>query len=161
MERGRPSSTWVTRVIGGALIVLGLVPPIHGFTQFVRAGGTPMPGAMTTKLVVTGFNRYVRNPIYLGALTAFLGETNLLWHASLLAYAMTAWLDMAAFVHWYEEPSLVHRFGAEYEAYRHAVPAWLPEERRASVTDHKATAPDGGDDTHCDPFRHGTLRSPA
>ena len=33
-----------------------------------------MPGAMTRRLVVTGVNRYVRNPIYLGAVAIFVGE---------------------------------------------------------------------------------------
>ena len=32
-------------VLGIVLIALGLIPPVHVFAQFVRAGGTPMPGA--------------------------------------------------------------------------------------------------------------------
>jgi protein-S-isoprenylcysteine O-methyltransferase Ste14 len=96
------------------------------FVQFVRAGGTPMPGAMTTRLVVTGLNRYVRNPIYLGAVTIFVGEALLLGRLSLLLYAVAAWVGIAAFVRWYEEPALVRRFGADYQVYRRAVPAWLP-----------------------------------
>jgi protein-S-isoprenylcysteine O-methyltransferase Ste14 len=32
----------------------------------------------------------------------------------------------AVFVHWYEEPALARRFGAEYEIYRREVPAWRP-----------------------------------
>jgi protein-S-isoprenylcysteine O-methyltransferase Ste14 len=41
---------------------------------------------MTTRLVVTGLNRYVRNPIYLGAVTIFVGEALLLGRLSLLLY---------------------------------------------------------------------------
>jgi len=48
--------------VGVLLIVAGLIPPVHAFVQFVRAGGTPMPGAMTSRLVVAGFHRHVRNP---------------------------------------------------------------------------------------------------
>jgi protein-S-isoprenylcysteine O-methyltransferase Ste14 len=33
------------------------------------------------------------------------------------------------FVHVYEEPVLTRWFGAEYEAYRRAVPAWWPRLR--------------------------------
>ena len=121
-----PSFAGLTRVIGGVLIVLGLVPPLHVFTQFVRAGGTPVPGAMSTELVVTGFNGYVRNPIYLGAVTIFVGEAVLFWQVSLLGYALAAWAGIAAFVRWYEEPALLRRFGADYEQYRQAVPAWIP-----------------------------------
>ncbi|QFU89847.1 hypothetical protein YIM_23350 [Amycolatopsis sp. YIM 10] len=43
----------------------------------------------------------------------------------LLAYAAAAWAVPAAFVRWYEEPT----FGAGYEEYRRAVPAWLPRLR--------------------------------
>jgi protein-S-isoprenylcysteine O-methyltransferase Ste14 len=31
---------------------------------------------------------------------------------------------MTAFAHGHEEPALVRQFGAQYEAYRRAVPAW-------------------------------------
>jgi protein-S-isoprenylcysteine O-methyltransferase Ste14 len=118
----------IVRVLGLVLIAAGLIPAVHVFAQFVRARGTPMPGAMTTRLVVTGFNRYVRNPIYLGSVTVFIGESLLLGRASLLVYA-AGWAGAAAFVHWYEEPALVRRFGADYEAYRRAVPAWTPRRR--------------------------------
>src|SRR5665213_1552166 len=65
----QPLPSWgLPATLGVLLIVVGLVPPVHVFVQFVRAGGTPMPGAMTKRLVVSGFNRYVRNPIYLGAM---------------------------------------------------------------------------------------------
>ncbi|MER9896400.1 hypothetical protein NKJ40_30960, partial [Mesorhizobium sp. M0119] len=33
---------------------------------------------------------------------------------------------MISFVKLYEEPTLARRYGAEYEAYRRAVPGWLP-----------------------------------
>ena len=112
--------------LGVLMIVVGLVPPVHVFVQFVRAGGTPMPGAMTKRLVVSGFNRYVRNPIYLGAIGIFLGEALVLWRVNVLLYAIAVWFGAAAFVRWYEEPALVRRFGADYEEYREAVPAWRP-----------------------------------
>lgn len=116
----------LVRVVGAVLIVVGLIPPVDVFARFVRAGGTPMPGAMTTTLVVAGFNRYVRNPIYCGAVTVLVGEAALLWQVSLLVYSLVVWVGAAAFVRWYEEPALTRRFGADYEAYRQAVPAWIP-----------------------------------
>lgn len=136
----QPYPYWaIVRVVGVVLIAAGLIPPVHVFAQFVRAGGTPMPGAMTTRLVVTGFNRYVRNPIYLGAVTVFIGEALLLGRASLLVYAVAAWAGVAAFVRWYEEPALQRRFGAEYEAYRRAVPAWIPRPRPWNPNDRPST----------------------
>ena len=136
----QPYPYWaIVRVVGVVLIAAGLIPPVHVFAQFVRAGGTPMPGAMTTRLVVTGFHRYVRNPIYLGAVTVFIGEALLLGRASLLVYAVAAWAGVAAFVRWYEEPALQRRFGAEYEAYRRAVPAWIPRPRPWNPNDRPST----------------------
>jgi protein-S-isoprenylcysteine O-methyltransferase Ste14 len=136
----QPYPYWgIVRVLGVVLIAVGLIPPVHVFAQFVRAGGTPMPGAMTTRLVVTGFNRYVRNPIYLGAVTIFIGEALLLGQTSLLVYAAAAWAGVAAFVHWYEEPTLDRRFGADYEAYRRAVPAWIPRARPWNPRDRSGT----------------------
>jgi protein-S-isoprenylcysteine O-methyltransferase Ste14 len=85
-----------------------------------------MPGAMTRRLVVSGFSRYVRNPIYLGSVTIFAGEAVLLGQLSVLVYAIATWGGAAVFVRRYEEPALARRFGAAYEAYRRAVPAWRP-----------------------------------
>ncbi|WP_353508446.1 methyltransferase [Intrasporangium sp.] len=126
------------RVLGVILIVVGLVPPVLLFTEFVRAGGTPMPGAMTTRLV-TGFNRYVRNPIYLGVVTILIGEALLLGKARLFGYALAAWAGVAAFAPWYEEPVLARRFGADYEAYRRAVPAWMPRRQPWNPNDRSST----------------------
>ena len=122
-----PLPYWsVAEAVGILLIVAGLIPAVHVFVQFVRAGGTPMPGAMTGRLVVTGFNRHVRNPIYLAAMTIFVGEALLFGQLSMLVYTIAVWVGAAAFVRWYEEPALAARFGADYEAYRPAVPAWRP-----------------------------------
>jgi protein-S-isoprenylcysteine O-methyltransferase Ste14 len=44
-------------------------------------------------------------------------------------YAAFVGAAFGAFVRWYEEPTLLRRFGARYEAYRRAVPAWWPRRR--------------------------------
>ena len=71
----------------------------------------------------------MRNPIYLGTLVIILGEALLLGQPSLLPYAALVWLAAAVFVRRYEEPTLASRFGADFEAYRRAVPAWIPRLR--------------------------------
>ena len=125
-----PGSTPAWRVVLGVLlIVVGLIPPVHAFVQFVKAGGTPMPIAPTERLVVSGFNRFVRNPMYAGLLTAIVGQAVLFGSLWLLLYAAVGWIVTAAFVHWYEEPTLVRRYGTEYENYRRNVPAWIPRLR--------------------------------
>jgi protein-S-isoprenylcysteine O-methyltransferase Ste14 len=113
-------------VLGVVLIVGGLIPPVHAFIQFAKAGGTPMPAAPTERLVVTGFNRFVRNPMYVGLLTAILGQALLFDSLTLVFYAAFFWIATASFVHWYEEPTLVEKYGEQYEEYRRNVPAWTP-----------------------------------
>lgn len=115
--------------VGVVLTVAGLIPPVHAFAQFVMAGGTPMPIAPTQRLVVTGFNRYVRNPMYVGLIVAILGQALLFGSMGLVVYAAVAWIITASFVRWYEEPTLVREYGSEYEAYRRNVHAWRPRWR--------------------------------
>ena len=116
-------------VAGALLIGVGTVPVVSVFVAFARAGGTPLPLAPTRRLVVSGFNRYVRNPVYLGSVLIFGGEALLFGRMSLLVYTAIGWAGAAGFVRWYEEPVLRRRFGGEYEAYRRAVPAWRPRLR--------------------------------
>ncbi len=121
-----PAPSPLRIIFGAVLIALGLIPPVHAFIQFAKAGGTPMPVAPTERLVVTGFNRFVRNPMYLGLLIAILGQALLFDSPWLVLYAATGWIATASFVHWYEEPTLVRTYGEQYEEYRRNVPAWTP-----------------------------------
>jgi protein-S-isoprenylcysteine O-methyltransferase Ste14 len=112
-------------------IAAGLVVLLRAFARFVREGrGTPAPIAPTEQLVIGGEYRYVRNPMYVAVVTIILGQALLFLDLSLLLYGVLAWGVMASFVHWYEEPALGRRYGAQYEEYRRTVPAWLPRVRR-------------------------------
>jgi protein-S-isoprenylcysteine O-methyltransferase Ste14 len=118
------------RVLGGILLVAGLIALIRAFVRFVMEGiGTPAPIAAPERLVVGGVYRYVRNPMYVAVLAAIVGQGLLLGRLGLLLYAAATWLVVAAFVRWYEEPTLTRRFGEDYETYRRAVPAWWPRLR--------------------------------
>jgi protein-S-isoprenylcysteine O-methyltransferase Ste14 len=75
---------------------------------------------------VTGFNRYVRNPMYVGMLVVLLGQAMLFGSFALLGFAAFLGILAAAVVRWHEEPIVVRRFGSEYETYRRNVHAWLP-----------------------------------
>ena len=111
---------FVAEAVGIVLIIDGLIPAVHVVAQFVRAGRRQMPGAMTGRLVVTGFNRYVRNPIYLAAMTIIVGEALRFGQLSRLLYTIAVRVGAAAFVRWYEEPALAARFGATTRS------AWRP-----------------------------------
>jgi protein-S-isoprenylcysteine O-methyltransferase Ste14 len=129
----------VAQGIGVVLIVAGLVPVVHAFTQFAKAGGTSVPLAPTQRLVVTGFNRFVRNPMYVGLLVVILGQALLFGSIDLVVYAVVMWVVSASFVHWYEEPTLMRRYGAGYDTYRYNVRAWIPRLRPwTPVADHQS-----------------------
>jgi protein-S-isoprenylcysteine O-methyltransferase Ste14 len=132
-----PLPYWVAaQALGVVLICAGIIPTVHAFVQFARAGGTPMPIAAPRHLVVNGFNRHVRNPMYVGLLLTIIGQALLLGRFGLLLYAAIMWGVSASFVRWYEEPTLTRQFGAEYVAYRHAVPAWWPRLRPWTPSEH-------------------------
>ena len=118
------------RVLGGVVLVTGLIALVGAFVRFVVEGlGTPTPVAAPEHLVVGGVYRYVRNPMYMAVLAVIVGQSLLLGRLGLLLHACVAWVAVAAFVRFYEEPTLTRSFGADYEAYRCAVPAWWPRLR--------------------------------
>src|SRR5918992_1678104 len=127
----QPVPYWAPmRVLGAILLVAGLIVLVQAFVRFVVEGlGTPAPIAAPQRLVVGGLYHYVRNPMYVAILAAIVGQALLLGQLGLLLYAAALWLITAAFVRWYEEPTLTRRFGVDYEAYRRAVPAWWPRLR--------------------------------
>jgi protein-S-isoprenylcysteine O-methyltransferase Ste14 len=115
------------RAAGIVLIVLGLVPLVESFARFVWKGlGTPAPVFPTRHLVVSGFYRHVRNPMYLGLVAAIAGEGLLAGSIPLLIYALLVWLGFFLFVMLYEEPTLKRSFGADYQNFRRHVPRWIP-----------------------------------
>jgi protein-S-isoprenylcysteine O-methyltransferase Ste14 len=133
----KPLPYWAPmRVIGVMLLAAGLIALIQAFARFVVEGfGTPVPIAAPDRLVVGGLYRYVRNPMYVAALAIIVGQALALGQLGLLIYAVALWLITATFVRFYEEPTLTHRFGADYEAYRRAVPAWWPRLRPWKLSD--------------------------
>lgn len=124
------------RALGGLLLVAGAGALAHSFARFVLEGvGTPAPVAPPERLVVGGLYRHVRNPMYLAILAAVAGQALWLGRVALLLYAGAFLVAAASFVRWYEEPTLLARFGADYMAYRRAVPRWRPRLRPWNVGD--------------------------
>ncbi|MGH2631739.1 MAG: methyltransferase family protein [Actinomycetota bacterium] len=115
------------RLVGLVLVAASVIVLAEAFVRFVREGrGTPAPIAPTERLVVGGFYRYVRNPMYVAVLATIVGEALALGSPVLLVYGLVVWVAFATFIRAYEEPHLAARFGEGYLAYRTAVPAWLP-----------------------------------
>ena len=122
-----PPPSAAIRLLGLGLIVAGAAVLIGAFAMFVLEGrGTPAPVAPTERLVVGGLYRHVRNPMYLAVTGTIVGQALFLGRWELLAYAALFLGTTAAFVRWYEEPTLRDQFGVGYETYRRAVPGWWP-----------------------------------
>jgi len=110
-----------------ALIVAGLVPLLESIWRFVVVGrGTLVPAVPPEHLVVSGFYRYVRNPMYAGVISVITGEAVLFRSRSLATEAFWVWVAIELFVRLYEEPKLLRIFGDEYTNYRLHVRRWLP-----------------------------------
>jgi len=136
-----PFSLWAPlRVVGAVLIIVGVLALLDSFRRFVVEGlGTPAPVAPTEQLVVGGLYRYVRNPMYVAVAATIFGQALLLGQLELFVYGAVFVAVVAAFVHWYEEPTLARTYGEQYEEYRRSVPGWIP---RASAWASRSSRPD-------------------
>jgi protein-S-isoprenylcysteine O-methyltransferase Ste14 len=119
------------QIVGSLLIATGTAGLLSAFAGFVMEGkGTPAPVAPPTRLVIGGLYRFVRNPMYLAVILVVVGQALILGRVELCLYAGAAWLVTVALVRWIEEPILRTRFGADYDMYQRAVPAWVPRRPR-------------------------------
>lgn len=103
------------------LIVLGTIVTVARFVWFPVEGiGTPFPTdpRSSRRVMVRGPYRYVRNPMYESYFPVIVGEALPLTRPVPFIYAAVLLAGLVAFVHWWEEPTMVKRFGAAYEAYR-------------------------------------------
>jgi protein-S-isoprenylcysteine O-methyltransferase Ste14 len=118
---------------------IAAVPSVLGFAVALRCiwdfgwtgHGTPAPMVPPTRLVVVGFYRYVRNPMYLGFFVGWAGLWIIFGRANWVAIAgaCAVLLGTALFVRLYEEPHLRKIFGAQYEEYCRNVRRWMPRMR--------------------------------
>ena len=118
---------------------LGAIPSVLGFAVALRcvwdfgwAGqGTPAPFAPPQRLVAVGFYRYVRNPMYVGFATGWIGLWVIFGHPNpvLIAAVAAVALGVHLFVVFYEEHTLRAKFGADYEEYCRNVSRWWPRVR--------------------------------
>jgi protein-S-isoprenylcysteine O-methyltransferase Ste14 len=116
-----------------AVIAAGVLLYARCVWVFAVVGrGTPGPWDPPRRLIAVGPYRWVRNPIYLAALLIVAGETWLFGSAALVLYGGGAAVGFHLLVVAYEEPRLRARFGEQYEAYRRAVPRWIPRPPRAT-----------------------------
>ncbi len=111
---------WVAMVCGGVLALL------CGVNFAFRGRGTPAPFDPPVEFIAVGPYRYVRNPMYLGALALLAGYGLVVGSVAVLILTAGAGLLAHAFVVLVEEPGLRRRFGESYERYTRSVMRWLP-----------------------------------
>lgn len=115
---------------------LAVLPSVLGFAVALRCvwdfgwtgHGTPAPMVPPRRLVVVGFYRFVRNPMYLGFATGWVGLWVVFGHPNprAIAAVTAVALGVHLFVLLYEEPTLRRKFGVDYELYCQNVSRWLP-----------------------------------
>jgi len=118
---------------------LAALPSVLGFSVALRCvwdfgwtgQGTPAPMVPPKRLVVVGFYRYVRNPMYLGFAAGWIGLWVVFGHPDpvLIAAVVAVALGVHLFVVFYEEPTLRKKFGADYIDYCQNVSRWWPRVR--------------------------------
>ena len=118
---------------------IAAIPSVLGFAVAMRCvwdfgwtgRGTPAPIVPPQRLVVVGFYRYVRNPMYVGFAAGWIGLWIVFGHATLPSIAIVAAvaLGIHLFVVLYEEPTLRKKFGEDYKTYCRNVSRWMPRIR--------------------------------
>lgn len=128
--RGLELPAW-TAFVGSPLLLIGALVVLSCVVSFVVSGkGTPAPFDPPRVFVASGPYRFLRNPMYVGALLVLSGYGLVARSPSVLGLAALAALLFHLFVLGVEEPSLVRRFGESYEAYRRVTNRWLPRSPR-------------------------------
>jgi len=126
IEEAVSGSITLIQWIGLFFIMTGVFILLTSVFLFAAYGrGTLSPVDPTKKLVVVGFYKYTRNPMYLAVMLLLLGETIFMQSGDLLIYMVFIGLAFYLFVVYYEEPKLEKQFGNDYLDYRRKVSRWL------------------------------------
>lgn len=119
-------------LFGVALLAVGLGLVAWTIRLFSRVGeGTLAPWDPTSKLVVRGPYRHVRNPMISGVAFILAGEAAVLGSTALGLWFAAFVAVNAIYIPLVEEPGLRRRLGADYDAYYSNVPRWFPRMTRS------------------------------
>lgn len=114
--------------VGGALLLVAAsaLGVWSAWSMSMRGQGTPLPSRTAGRLVVAGPYRFVRNPMALAGIAQGVAVGLLMSSWLVVLYALAGSLVWNSLVRPVEEADLEARFGAEFVAYREAVPVWVP-----------------------------------
>jgi protein-S-isoprenylcysteine O-methyltransferase Ste14 len=118
-------SPHVTLAIGATIFLIGAAIAAWGWTTFLKARTTTVPGEASARLVTWGPYRFTRNPMYVGLTVAYVGEAVILRQIWPLVFLPL----VVAYVNWVvipvEQAKLTEVFGEHYTRYRAQVRRWL------------------------------------
>ncbi len=124
-HRLRASGMTPTAVAAVTIVATGVAVLSWTVWDFFAQGeGTLAPIDPPQHLVVRGLYRFTRNPMYNGVALILFGEALLFRSGVVACYALFVCVLFHLFVVFYEEPTLISRFGGAYLRYRAAVPRW-------------------------------------
>jgi protein-S-isoprenylcysteine O-methyltransferase Ste14 len=116
-------STWPVwtafALLGGTGIYCGVLFVVHG-------RGTPLPLDSTTRFLVLGPYRWIRNPMAVFGIGQGLCVGLALRSPMVVVYSLTGGVLWHLVARPWEERDLEARFGEEYRAYRARVRNWVP-----------------------------------
>ena len=116
----------VFRYLGIVPIVLGGVIYFFCSVSFVFVGkGSPILFTPTEELIVTGFYKFVRNPLYIAGVLVLTGEALLFQSVGIFIYCLVMFGVFNVYI-LMEENQLADQFGATYKQYCNSVPRWIP-----------------------------------
>jgi protein-S-isoprenylcysteine O-methyltransferase Ste14 len=128
----------IYRYFGLAPIVLGVVIYIFCSGSFVVVGkASPIFFTPTKELIVTGFYRFVRNPLYIAGVLVLAGEAILFQSLGIFIYCLVTFGIINVIV-LMEETLLAEKFGARYEQYCKSVPRWIPRLKPYRIKDSES-----------------------
>jgi len=127
LARDRTAGGGISLGLAVGLWGIGLAIYLRCAWDFAAFGkGTPVPIDLPKRLVVRGFYRYTRNPMYVAVLTVIAGWATLFGAPILVVYGVVVFIIFYLAVRLYEEPHLAREFGEEYAEYTERVGRWLP-----------------------------------
>lgn len=120
----------ITLVVGVLMILGGwLLGLWANYAQFTIGRGTPVPLMATQRLIVQPPYTYCRNPMALGAIVMYLGESVALGSLAAVGLVLLGAAGLLTYIKRIEEQELAARFGEDYLQYRRHTPFLIPRLR--------------------------------
>lgn len=120
-----PAPPTAARVLGMALVTLGLASGLSSIAIFLAHRTTARPEGQPRHFIAVGPYRVTRNPMYVGLTLSYLGAVA--WTGTWLAAPLVI-VPLAHLMRWIipmEEAHLHASFGAAYDDYRRRVRRWI------------------------------------